>query len=370
MSQNAFSNPMQDWGNHDILFDPNGRKLIEKEFPDIFPVADWPELRETFDYWEQTSKAAKLNTRRYGLLAVLLATLGLVLIALAPLLAVGGNGKGIFAVLGSVALIVGILIGLEHAFRGRHKKRWLEARYWAERTRQLYFQTFAFNLKLASEAINDSESFDAWCEVKRQVLSEFTVNSREKSVFSIKRISTDLASKSWVLLKRWEDQQNAGEFTVNDRLIKLLDKQRFEYQKHYANSQNLAGNVYSKAGLSKKVDVFGDTMTVALVISSAALAIGLLTTGGMEHNAVVWILAIQACIGAVIAAARVVEEGLVWKNDSDRYAWYIENIEVIQARFFKEAPSGKVEALKDLERLSYDELHRFVRAHLDAKFLI
>lgn len=370
MNNNAFRNPMLDWGNHDILFDPTGREQIEKEFPDIFPVVDWPELRETFDYWEQASKAAKFKTRQYGLLAVFLGTLGLILIALAPLIAAGGNGKSLLAALGSVALIVGILIGFEHAVFGRFKMRWLEARYWAERTRQLYFQTFAFNLKLASEAISNADSFNAWCELKKQILSEFTVDSREKSLFSIKRISTDMASKSWVLLKRWEDQPNEGEFTVSNRLTEFLDRQRFEYQKHYAESQNKAGNVHSKAGLSKKIEMFGDIMTAALVVSAVALAIGLLMTGGLEQNLIVWLLAIQACMGAIIAAARVMEEGLVWKKDADRYAWYIENIEVIQAHYVAETSSEKVDALKDLERLTYDELHRFIRAHLDAKFLI
>lgn len=367
---NTFADPMKDWGNHDILYDPKHRQSVKDEYPDIFKILDWPELRETFAYWENASKNAKLKARRYGLLAVFLGTIGLVSIAFAPLINSGNSLQGLLVAVGSIALVCGILIGFEHAYYGRYKFRWLEARYWAERTRQLYFQTFAFNLKLASEAITDEVQFSAWEDVRSDVLAAFRSATREKHFTSIERISSDVALRHWNFPNISKGDPEAAAFNCDERLTSYLDELRFGYQLDYAISQNLPGNLYSRENLSRKMESLANITTFALVAFASILAVKLFITSAMDQNIVVWLLAAQASAGAVIAACRVVEEGLGWRKDASRYAWYIENTKEIRAKYQSKSSIEKIAALKDFERLSYDELHQFIRAHLEAKFVI
>ena len=63
-------------------------------------------------------------------------------------------------------------------------------------------------------------------------------------------------------------------------------------------------------------------------------------------------------------------KGCNWRADTERYEWYLAALRALDARFTQSEPGGQIEALRELEHLSYQEMRRFIVAHKRARFLL
>jgi len=77
------------------------------------------------------------------------------------------------------------------------------------------------------------------------------------------------------------------------------------------------------------------------------------------------------CLAIAVLALRALEEGLKPDREVERYIKYKSAVQRVRDRFASAKTLwGKLDAMKDMERLAYDELCDFLRTHHEARFLM
>ena len=72
----------------------------------------------------------------------------------------------------------------------------------------------------------------------------------------------------------------------------------------------------------------------------------------------------------MILGLRVLDEGLQLKSETERYVWYLAAVEALERRYDAATPLGRVAILRDMERLSYQELRWFTVSFDEARFVM
>ena len=151
--------------------------------------------------------------------------------------------------------------------------------------------------------------------------------------------------------------------------LDALRRQRIGIQRHYAQL-NTGPDIFSPGTQSWLLKTLGRSATVAVVFLSTAGWITFLIGGAvLDLDVAAWTASV-ATASALGLIARAADEGLQNEADADRYLWYTDAIEEIQRDFDKSDRFGKVDALRRLEHVSYQELRRFLRTHCEARFLM
>ena len=74
---------------------------------------------------------------------------------------------------------------------------------------------------------------------------------------------------------------------------------------------------------------------------------------------------------AAVVAIRVVNDGLLLQTETERYEWYLASVRSIAERFDAAADMPtKVRLMREMERLAYQEMRRFLLAFQAAKFVM
>jgi hypothetical protein len=135
--------------NNDLLLGDDDQRKAALSFPQIFPLLDFPELRQMFEHFDEMANESKRKLRRAGLAAIVLGALALLGASTQPLLeGGGGHDKNHLDLLPTIVIILSALAGLSSivisafgVFNSRFKRTWLEGRLMTERLRQFQFQT-------------------------------------------------------------------------------------------------------------------------------------------------------------------------------------------------------------------------------------
>jgi len=154
-----FQDALASWTNDDVLQTTAAREALGAKHPAALRVLDWPELRALFARYDPPATRDGRRDRRFGLLSVGLATLGLVL-AMASPLAVGG--ERVIERVAAALVAAGLAMMAFHRFGRRSKALSLAHRFGAERVRALYFQAVVNNLDLAARAMTDDAALGDW----------------------------------------------------------------------------------------------------------------------------------------------------------------------------------------------------------------
>src|SRR5688500_13825136 len=132
-----FHDALADWTNDDVLQTREARAALGARHPADLRVLDWPELRALFAKYDPPATRHGQRDRRFGLLSLGLAALGLVL-ALASPLAIGA--ERVVEMVAAALVVAGLVMMGLHRFGAKSKARSLGQRFGAERVRALYFQ--------------------------------------------------------------------------------------------------------------------------------------------------------------------------------------------------------------------------------------
>jgi hypothetical protein len=366
------SKPIRTWGNDDLLLEQKALDAFTGDHPDAVPVFSWPALRDLFREHDAVANSQRKKNRARGLIGAACGFSSLLLTALTPVVAADSPraawGLGLAAILLAVA---GGAIGYSGVLVGRSKWTWLNHRFWTERSRQLLFQLIVNNLALAARVVDeDAGAIGEWDDLRAGTMRDFKQRMGRDSQLSLQRMRKDIAEDSPWLEPGWAvplpvPPDSAGLDTV----FGLLKQQRFDIQSSYTQ-RKLPDSIHSPRVRLTILRCMVELLTfLALAL---AVVLGFLLVGGAMPTdlAVRIIVAISGGMTAAVMTLRMLEEGLQLRSEAERYEWYLAAVTLLDQRYHGATTAHKVELLRDMERLSYQELRRFTDGFANARFVM
>lgn len=364
-----FSDALKDWANDDLLIKQAARDRLEERYPGVFRVLDWPQLREAFLAHDALANAGKKESRRIGVLAVLLGGAGACLMALtqfvdtfAPL---DGPWKPLLLATFVAMTGVGGLLAIWHLIGLRARDRWLSHRFWTERLRQLNFQILATHIDLVVRAMDSDASLAELQRLRARVLGD--ILERTETQMAIKAMVEDITEREAWLLKPEPINLTGLDQSHLDQLLEGLRFLRVGVQLNYVG-RALSPSLYAPKLRSRVLGVIGDICVVAVIPIGIFCALAFIPSpvGRLSPDAMV---ALTGAISAVGLTARTLDQGFRGQADAERYEWYFAALRALAGRFDDGQSASRVEALRELEVISYQELRRFIDIHRRARFL-
>jgi hypothetical protein len=367
-NETASTGPMADWPNDDLMLRPDTRDYLYENYPRVAPLFDASDLHELFKAHDAPANVAKERSRRWGFVAVALGFLSLALASCSPLLLrLTGNlvpwsstasSAGLGLVI-SVLAVSSVVIGYTQALTGRSKQDWITHRLWTERIRQLNFQIIANNLDVASKAI-ESGNFESWRRIRRKEIDRFHHYHMASTDELLEILWSDQAEdKTWVNPDWQEPPSIEPSESSLEEFIDVFIQQRFGIQLRYTRLR-LSGGLGSVRFQSKAISFFTTSLTVLALMDSIALAIMHFLGLTFESLAVQASTTILGVFGGAVIALRALEDGINPTAETDRLEWYLAAVSGLQDRFDRaEALDDKVDIMREMERLSYQEMRRF-----------
>ena len=367
------ANPLADWPNDDLLFSREHRDFIWRRHPKAAAIFDWPALRARFAEHDPHAGRFRRRSRRLGIAAVLLGCASLILSAF--LAAIGLAAPAAVPYLGALAALLALasgITGFSGVLSGRDKARWLTHRFWTERMRQLHFQLIASNLGLAAEAVADPGKLEKWEKLRHDALDAFEHLYMGPLADSLERMRKDLTQDEPWLNEAWiEPPETPPDTPALGELFQILKQHRYGIQKRYA-SYKLMDGAHSPRTRSHWVRTGADVMTILALIAAAALGILHATAGpgAAAAPALLVVAGVGGTLAALILALRVLDEGLQLRSETERYEWYLAAVKGLERRFDAGDTRSRIGLLREMERLSYQELRQFTVSFDDARFVM
>jgi len=355
-----FRDSLAGWTNDDVLQTQAAREALGAKHPAALRVLDWPELRAQFARYDPPATRDGRRDRRFGLLSVGLATLGLVL-AMASPLAVGG--ERVIEMLAAALVIAGLAMMGVHRLGRRSKTLSLAHRFGAERVRALYFQAVVNNLDLAARAMADDAALAAWQAARARMLLDLP--APEDLPGQIPKLAgpVDDDAETWVT-PAWSTSPDPPEPSpALNLLLSLLRGQRLSGQLDYVERKlnDSLGAPGQRAGLVRGLNrlLLGAAVMTGAMAAVLVFAMGR-TLAGPDVR-----LALEVMVGAIVAAAAVgvVNDDRLLAGDANRYAAYFAALAKARARFDTGGPAEKLAALREVEIVCYRDLREFVGSH-------
>jgi hypothetical protein len=366
-----FDDPLKGWGNDDLMIADEGRERFKALYPDLFRVLDWPQLREAFKFHDALANAGKSRSRQVGVGAVLVAGAGVAILALIPaikLVAPFAEDWQVptLSIICLAMMLFGGFLGLWHWLGLRARDRWMSHRFWTERLRQLHFQLLARQFDLVEKAIGSDAHLAELNDLRARTLND--ILTRIETQTAIRTMIQDITEREgWLVTRAPVDAKSLGS-AMAGRLLGALRSLRINVQLDYIG-RALSESIHGPAVRARALGVVGDVCTLAVLPVAALGGLAYTPIGAGRDVAEAWI-GLANAIGAFGLMARTVHQGLRGDADLERGEWYFAALRALASRFDEGGAAAKLEALRDLEDLSYQELRRFLITHRRARFLI
>lgn len=370
-----FDNSLANWPNDDLMLEQRQRDYIAAVHPDVFPLLDWPAVRDWFVRHDLSAGQFRDRTRRAGLIAVLLGFASMVLAAATPLIAhwpgieTDDTSRALGVVIAALATLSGgIAFGL--LLFGRSRRRWLTHRFRTERTRQFYFQFLLNNLDLAGDILSGRQVIAVWRERQDKAFLSFTHAYLGDLDDAMGRMEGDVAEQCpWIEPVGPRSEAACQTDPAVAPLLQVLHAQRIQYQQRYT-SKKLRRGAHSPVSRRNAAKLASDVLTVAAMVGALVTGILYFSGNGPDDQAILWSAGLVALVSAAIVVIRAISDGLQLAADAERFEWYAASVDSVAARFDRAGLAERVELLRELEHLSYQELRRFILTFLKARFVL
>ena len=358
--QGLFQDALADWTNDDVLQTKEARAALGAKHPAALRVLDWPELRALFAKYDPPATKHGLRDRRFGLLSVGLAALGLVL-ALASPLAIGAERA--VEMVAAALVVAGLATMGIHRFGAKSKARALGQRFGAERVRALYFQAVLSNLDLVSRAMTVDAALGEWKMARGRLLGHLP--EPEDLPGQVPKLAGPVENdaETWVA-PEWSTSPAAPEPSADlELLLRLLRGQRMDGQIDYVE-RKLGASLGAPGQRAAVVRMLSRLLLGAAVVTGAIAAVLVLGMGRALGDTDVK-LALEVTAGAIVAvmALAMLNDGRLLAGDAERYAAYLAAVSKARTRFDRGDVAEKVTALRDMEVICYRDLRAFIGAH-------
>jgi hypothetical protein len=396
-----FDDPFKNWPNSDLLIDDEDRAFFTRHFPAYAPVFDWPELRALFLTYNAPAARARKYSRRSGMFAVAAGVLSLILVATVPLIGeiardieAAANSQPVIATAGAAArkkvtvdptgaqavaggfaaflAILSVLFGYTQVLTGRAKSQWLTNRFWTERIRQLQFQFIVNHLPAAIAASKSKQGLQHWLDLRAAELDRFKHEYLRGVEDKVHHLDIDEAEDMPWIVEEWSRPGTVPAASVEfDVILQLMEQQRFGIQQRYAE-RKLRHGMRSPATLADWVLKLSDTLTFALLLATITAGVGsVLLVSGHGAPLLHFIAAFVAAVAsAIVVAMRALKEGLLFSADAERYKWYLAAVRTLHRRYEHSDREQKICLLRELERVAYQEMRRFILSCSQARFVM
>ena len=358
--------------NSDLLLGEADQKHANKVFPSIFFALDNPALRDVFKPYDSRANLAKTRSRRWGMIAVGLATFALLLAAGEMLYHdLPKTTVRFVAAIGGVAGIASVLIGVFGIMFRTRKMRWLADRLATERTRQFHFQSYVAGAADILAGAKNPDARERFLEQREERLSNFQADFLahiDKTLHELVHAEDVGHGLLW--------NETPADIDPNDPHVEEYFEAyvafRFQRQIDYCNLILSDKTGFWRYAPVNQARILG---AIALMCVFGILALhGLVFLGAVANIAwmkgeMVHVFAIWAAIIAL--TARTLEEGFQPEREIERVRQYRLSLVRIYDRFKSSpTPKGKLAAMIDLEKLSYEEMSLFLKSNYEANFVM
>ncbi len=358
--------------NSDIFLTEPDREMAKGAFPKVAFALDNPALREIFEFHDRRANTAKKRSRRWGVLAVVLATAALVIAASSSLYSgLGAEATQLISIIGAMCGVAGVSIGYFGVmFRGR-KLLWLTDRLATERLRQFHFQHYAAHGGAILRGARDSAAAREYLERRDRDFERFKVNflARLEDAFHA-LVETEDAGGGLLFDFMQdippEDDPNLEEYY---RAYELL---RFQRQIDYCNlllSESRRVWQHSPARQAKFFSAFAIICLAIILVLDSLIFLGAIVNIPMLAAPIFSVAGIWMAFFAL--SARTIEEGLQPRTEVERMRQYRIALNRSHERFrVAKNPEEKIEPIVDLENASYEEMLPFLKTNFEARFVM
>jgi len=357
--------------NTDLLLNERDRQVALEDYPEIFFALEDPALQQAFASFDRRANQSKVRSRRFGALAVALATLALLIASAIPLfIALSSTQARILAGIGGAMLATSVLVGAFGLIQRGRKKRWLADRLATERIRQFHFQHYIAN---ANAILAGAKRADAATAYRARRAEAFARFSRE---------FLDHIDEALHVIVHEEDCGDGvlgcgGEEAVADdphldQYLAAYGRLRFDMQINYCNhvlreSRGLRRRSAKRQAKSfQMIGLFGLGAVLALYAAALAGVFSEASAGALDL-----VLVFGAWAAILTLASRAMEEGLQPKREIERMRQYRIQLRRTNARFREaETTAAKIAAMRDLERLTYEEMVLFLKSSYESQLVM
>jgi hypothetical protein len=359
-------NPLAKWENDDLLLSPEAQTHWRNGHPEAFRILDWPEMRAEFAAHDPMAGRARKSAQGWGTLSVAIAGGGVILGAVAAILPVAWTWP--LALAYSTMVVAGAAISLILYARAGQRFVWLAHRYWTERIRQFQFQFILNHLDLAVRAMRDDAALAEFRQRRATAFGDFKQQAKHVPE-RIRHLKTDNTEALAWIDPDWAkpDKVPDGDRGDLDLLLDALRRLRIDVQTQYSGAK-LDVDAHAPGTRAWWFSMIGDVSTALVAASALAAGLIIMFAPGSGWHPYAW--AGVGVFGALGLMARVMEQGLQTSLDHERYDWYYAALRAAATRYAEGTPREKILALRDVEILAYQEMRRFIVAHLRAKFLM
>jgi hypothetical protein len=358
--------------NSDLFVGETDLETARGAFPRVFYALDDPALRAVFSVHDRRANLAKTRSRKWGVIAVSLATLALILAASSDLY-VGYGHLFIRAVaaIGALAGIASMAIAVLGVMYRTRKIRWLTDRLATERLRQFHFQQYAAHCGEIIKGAGDLEAAQDYVAKRGREFDKLKADflSRLEAEFQSIVEANDpgegeyFAQSTHPIPDRPEALQeyfNAYETLRFRRQIDYCNLLLSEKRSIWKNAPASQAKVFAFVAMS---------LVMLILLFDAVIFLGAFADASWITNIYLQTAGMWAAFLAL--SVRTLEEGFQVESETARMRHYRHTVNRIYQRFKSGAtPQAKLAAMRELERAAYDEMVNFLKSHNDAEFVM
>jgi len=359
--------------NTDLLLGEKDRTAAGCEYPDVYFALDNQTARETFAPHDERANVMKTRSRRWGVFAVFLAT-GALLLAGGEMLYhdLPKNQLRLIAALGGIAGIVSVVIGVFGIMYRDRKNRWLSDRLTTERIRQFHFQSYVMGASDILAGAKDEARKQEFLKSRAAEFEQFRTGYLEHIDDRLHELvhTEDTGEGAIITSVSHEiDPTDPHLQQYFDAYVNL----RFNRQIGYCDLVLRENQGFWKHAPKRQEKILG-TIALGCVLGILVLH-GLVFVGAVANIAwmkgpLVHVAAIWAAIIAL--SARTFEEGFQPEREIERMRQYRLSLKRIYDRFVaaEDEIEEKLDAMQELEKLTYQEMVLFLKSNYEAQFVM
>jgi hypothetical protein len=217
--------------------------------------------------------------------------------------------------------------------------------------------------------MTDPAALEQWERLRDRTFAAFEHRLGRSLRDAIERMRADLTEDQPWVDEAWirppPEVTPSGEL---DTIFALLKQQRFGIQTLYPRLKLMPG-INSPRSRLRFVRATAEVLTIATLVVAAT--VGLLLAVHQPDDFVARLLVgIGGTMTAGVLTLRMIDEGLQLKSETERYEWYLAAVSSLEKQFDSADPAGKAAALREMERISYQELRWFIDSFCAARFVM